>query len=508
MGKRVLQCAIVLAVVGLCVPAFAQGGAAVSEGAKIDKNAVEAAVKKACDWLKSQQKPDGSWTGANHYDTFYPYASTAFVTFALLKGTESGESGCVKKAFDYLRKKEFPGVYGVSSLILALCALFEPQAEPEPEEQKEVRPGEKLRTTLFEPRERMARRKLEDAPPWVNEWLKSAVAWLVSQQAVNIWRYPGTGVGDYAVSQARGGNQDASNTQYAMLALHEASILGVNAPLDVYGKVADYFIVEQEKDGPDVKPFPVPAADLPINKLKEMEKEILKKLKQEHMQAVKEGKPGLSLKDLGPRTTEEMGDPYKDFGAELSPMKARGWAYLPQGTPTTGATPVEQWQVQATGSMTAGGAGTLIICKSKLEGTNWYMDNDKKLRQAIRDGMAWLSHKFTVTDNPGPLGCWKYYYLYGLERAGVLSLTRKIGDHFWYEEGGKHILATQGGDGSWPGTSVDSGDPHVKSFDYGPIWPTCFCILFLKKATAPVVNLPEPTTTGEGLFGPARPKDK
>lgn len=490
-------------VLSLCSMALAQGDSAVSEGAKVDKKQVEAAVKKACDWLKSQQKPDGSWTGSGLYDGFYPYSSTAFVLYALLKGTEGPDSECVKKAFEYLKQKEFPGVYGVSALILALCALYEPPPPPKEEmEPRKLKPGEKLRTSAYDPVDRQARDKFKKkAPQWVKDWLKKAVAWLVSKQVANVWRYPDPKPGDYGTHTARGGDEDASNTQYAMLALHAASRLGVHAPAKVHEKVAEYFIAHQEKSGPEVKPpFPVPAADLSLKKLKELEKRILKKLRKEAQAAAKKGEEVPGLKDLGPRTSSEIGDPYREFGAEISPMWARGWSYMPADTQN-----VSPWQTQATGSMTASGVASLVICKAKLEGSDWHRRHGKKLRQAIRDGMGWIAHHFSVSQNPGPLNCWKYYYLYGLERSGVLCLSRRIGKHFWYEEGAKHILGNQQGDGSWPGAS-GGGGAGVQGFEYGPTWPTCFCILFLKKATAPIVRLPEDIYTGKGLFGPGRHK--
>ena len=38
----------------------------------------------------------------------------------------------------------------------------------------------------------------------------------------------------------------------------------------------------------------------------------------------------------------------------------------------------------------------------------------------------------------------------------------------------------------------------------GPMVNTCFAILFLKRATAPVIRIPEETTTGTDLFGGGR----
>ena len=102
--------------------------------------------------------------------------------------------------------------------------------------------------------------------------------------------------------------------------------------------------------------------------------------------------------------------------------------------------------------------------------------SDKVAAQAKENGLAWLGSHFAVADNPGRGKDWLLYYLYGIERAGVLYGTEKIGDHDWYLEGAKHLLDTQGGDGSWK----VSGGEH-------PTWDTCFAILFLKKATKPLV---------------------
>lgn len=457
---------------------------------EVTKENIEKAIKKACDFLKGKQKPDGSWTGAYLYDMIYPYSSTAFVLYALIKGTREPDAQCIEKGFDHLKKKQFPGVYGVSALILALCALYEPHELPPPKGSGKSR---RTRTTVFQPSENQARKNFRKASKWVKDLLKRAVEWLISKQTQNVWRYPGARPGDYGVSQSVGGDDDASNAQYAMLALHAAGRLGITVPDKVYTKVADYFLAQQEKNGPEVKPaFPVPAADLSFKRLKKLEREFYRKLhKRRTRRAGRKGKTTSKDKDIDIRTTS---DPYSEFGAEITPMKARGWAYLPLGMQT----PVP-WMTRATGSMTTSGVASLVVCKSKLEGSKWYRKKGKEMRQAIRDGMAWLCHHFTVEKNPGPLKAWHFYYLYGLERCGVLSLTHKIGEHDWYKKGAKFILGSQMDDGSWPGHVTPPSLTGVTGFMYGPIYPTCFAILFLRKATAPIVA-PEVIYTGTDLF--------
>jgi hypothetical protein len=91
----------------------------------------------------------------------------------------------------------------------------------------------------------------------------------------------------------------------------------------------------------------------------------------------------------------------------------------------------------------------------------------------VQDGIAWLGKNFLVTDNPLKPRYFHLYYLYALERVGMLADTTRIGTHDWYLEGANHLLDAQREDGSWG--SNDRLDP--------PTWGTCFAILFLKQAT-------------------------
>ena len=130
----------------------------------------------------------------------------------------------------------------------------------------------------------------------------------------------------------------------------------------------------------------------------------------------------------------------------------------------------------AYGSMTAGAAGALVIYNHMLR-ADWRKDH------SVQDGMAWLAKNFTVNANPGPCqhdgrpNVFLGYYLYGLERAGMLYDTERIGGHAWYDEGAKFLVGAQHPDGSW----LVSHDPNHAA------WDTCFAILFLKRATRPLV---------------------
>jgi hypothetical protein len=127
-------------------------------------------------------------------------------------------------------------------------------------------------------------------------------------------------------------------------------------------------------------------------------------------------------------------------------------------------------------SMTAGATGALVIY-------DYILEKDWKKDPVVNAGLSWMAAHFSVDENTGgpshggsgPKG-WLYYYLYALERLGILYDTETIGGHNWYAEGAKDLLEAQKPDGSWDAS-------HYKQ----PVWDTCFAILFLKKATRPLV---------------------
>ncbi len=147
---------------------------------------------------------------------------------------------------------------------------------------------------------------------------------------------------------------------------------------------------------------------------------------------------------------EDGGD--KNAVASGGDARPRGWSYK-------GADDGEAY-----GSMTAGAVGSVVIY-------DYMLKKDWKKSPIANAGLSWLNVKWAVNANPGKGGSWHYYYLYGLERAGILYDTNLIGKHDWYLEGAKLLLDAQDGNGSWQNQT----------------WDTCFAILFLKKATRPLV---------------------
>lgn len=121
------------------------------------------------------------------------------------------------------------------------------------------------------------------------------------------------------------------------------------------------------------------------------------------------------------------------------------------------------------GSMTAGGLGGLATCK-------YYQRKKVKEDPDIQKAVNWLGKNFTVMENPGMRGnptAWHYYYLYGLQRAGVLAESDSFGPHNWYHLGARFLIIEQADDGSWNKSAQD----------------TCFAVLFLSRATKPLTAI-------------------
>ena len=251
-------------------------------------------------------------------------------------------------------------------------------------------------------------RKIQD--PCVKRMPKQDRAWM--QRCI-----------DFLLKHQQGGHwrypengQDLSNTQYALLGLWAASRCGFEIPLAVWMDSLTWLLASQEPTGRSV--------DLVAN--------------------------------------EVRGD-YVVSWTEKA--RARGFRYIPKAAAVSGLKPV-------TGSMTTAGLAGVAICMDELWPSRAFTPVlRKRARRSIRDAVAWMQENFDVTRNPGePEGGWHTYYLYGLERAGVLTRARYLGRWDWYKHGADYLLERQRSDGSWK----REGDVFLD---------TSFALLFLERST-------------------------
>jgi hypothetical protein len=142
----------------------------------------------------------------------------------------------------------------------------------------------------------------------------------------------------------------------------------------------------------------------------------------------------------------------------------------------------------ASASMSCAGISSLIITGLKryqgterLQGDRITHCGEGGINPDLQRAIDWLAANFKVGENHGKGQLWKYYYLYGLERAGRLTGQRFFGDHDWYREGAEHLIHDRGRDpliGKWTNTEATERDATVT---------TSFVLLFLAKGRAPVL---------------------
>ncbi len=275
-----------------------------------------------------------------------------------------------------------------------------------PEEFKALREGRKVP----KPKRKLTREE--------KAFVARHVRMLLEGRQHDAWGYPKdpNGQGDW------GG--DLSNTQYAVLAFKSAARCGVRIEEEDWLRILRIVLNAQEKKGPRVR------------------------------LVVGRGK--------GPRSS-----------LETRLAEARGWRYrwpysVKVGASTSTVNPPPN--DKPSGSMTTAGISCLAIIHSELYRSRRYRNKIRRVAKALDDGFAWLQEHWSVTENPGGRRAWHYYYLYGLERAGVLADRKWIGPHDWYREGAEFLLDRQGVNGSWQ----------------GDILSTSFALLFLKRSTRPV----------------------
>ncbi|MBZ0136567.1 MAG: hypothetical protein K8I27_09360 [Planctomycetes bacterium] len=486
MRNLLYVAAAALVVVGMAIPSNAQDDAEKKKRedvfGKSFEDKVEDAVDDGCDWLKKQQGVDpidpkpvfGKFpenpplygSGTPHR---YLIARTAFPIQALCK------SGCffdepeIEKAMEWLREnytengavgmmQGFVGstTYEDATLLNAVEAYYISAWETKeggysnPKKRfKKVEDEDGKRHEVPVKRwgteEKGAKKKKKDRNFKLDrkdqKMCEIAVKALESRfrraYGGGGWRYAKDGVG------ASDPQVDVSATQYAILGLKCATRLGIRYDKKLFLEVFRMLRGQQDKEGPVVK-----------GKWKKREGD-------------DDDKKG--------RGTSSEPPPVE--------LKARGWGYARQSNHQ----PLDKTTY---GSMTAAAVNALILIRDEMvddpaQKKAWE-DMEKECNQMIGDGLAWMINNWDMTQNPGAGKYRYYYYLYTVERLGMLGGIDEIGGHDWYLEGADVLLKDQQDSGMW---DIDN------EIDPSDIYNTCYALLFLKRATDGV-DRPIPVITG------------
>jgi hypothetical protein len=170
--------------------------------AEIAPDEVRKAISQAVDYLKREQNPDGSWLKLVHI----PGGATGLCALALLNAGVGPEDESMRRGLDYLRKLRLNNTYSVALQTMVLA-----KAEPKRD-----------RALVAENVRFLERSQITTGP--------SAGAWSYSMPNP-------TDSGDH------------SNSQFALLALHEAERIGVSAKGQTWRLAKAYWEEAQNPDG-------------------------------------------------------------------------------------------------------------------------------------------------------------------------------------------------------------------------------------------------------------------
>ena len=372
---------------------------------------VDRAILRGCDWLAEQQLPCGAFRGHPRF------GASAIALLTLVRSGRPVTDPVVKKGFDWLLAQEIQGTYETGMAAMAVEALGTP-----PEEMVRARRGE-----LGEPLpRRLSPRAREFLQRCADYLMENALTGEKDNRPVTgrrkplRWGYPF----DYHTNLEPDEPEwwDNSNSQYAVLGLNSAARCGIDVPHYVWVGIADHYLSVQAPAG--------------------------------------RARRKLRLTPHGRREAK----PGRRYAPPAVPARERGWSYRVHHS---GGRPY--------GSMTAAGISSLAIARARLagrRGPGFLGALRSEIDQAILDGWAAFDRMWSVFDSPGYAG-WHLYYLYGLERAGILSDVEWVEGHDWYWEGAMQILRRLRPDGSYPTESR-------------PVIDTSWAILFLARSTTPI----------------------
>ena len=370
--------------------------------AELEKG-IDKAIKSGVEWVKKQQKPDGSF-GDSSGPTYGPGqayhnkpGNTALCLLALLKSDVDPADIVVTRGFKFIQEYmkqdgNLRSTYDRGMSLMAFEGLYEAQVNAKLK--KEGKPVTERAGDFREPRYTLTFGDASFAGVLVKELA-------AEQTKAGGWRY-GTGFG------VVGSEEDVSATQIVLLGLKSATRMKVGVNSAIFQKAMTFVLDSQEKDGPVI--------DRPSDQ---------------------EYKPG----DRGT---------YASLGRD----RARGWAYELKSD--------KKDETTVTGSMTCAGIAELLICKSVL-GKSLTRAQNERAETAIYDGFAWLYRNWTVANNPQSTRS-HLYFLYGLERVGTLGCYEKVGKHKWFQQGAQVLIRAQKSDGSWTDEEVPPKELYASCF--------------------------------------------
>jgi len=360
-----------------------------AHGAKGFRAAVNTAIDKGVAYLKTQQRPDGTYPPHREWDL----GTAAFCAFTLSSCDVPRSDPAIERTLAHLVKHSPRNGYDRAVSLMAINRAYAPAGE------------------LARAHRGQVKRFERDLPPERLQWCRTT-AKALEENAVTpgSWAY------------GRGDNKkwfDSSNTQYAVLGLRAAGHLGIAADERTWLGVLQHF--RKLRDSTALKG---------------------------RLALLRDGEAVSGGYVAGKRISSGHGYRYRaDYD-------------------------------HASGSMTTAAIACMRIARHELErmkSPKLKGKLKKEVDAAVLGAWLWMDRHWSMTRVPGhvPPEYWHYYYLYSVERAAILDRVKRVGDRDWYFAGAAFLLDTQRDSGSW---GREGRDPVS----------TCFALLFLKRATAPL----------------------
>lgn len=176
------------------------------------RDQIKQSLTRGCDYLRRQQRGDGSWISDLGAGQGHPVGTTAMALLAQLNCDVSVDEPHMQRGLNYLRSlppQQPQLVYEMSLLIMALVAAEEYDKDL--------------------PRIRIMARLLEDSQ-------------VIEGPDAGLWGYNVKGIQGF-------GSPDRSNGQFAILALREAAQAGVEVSRSTWKRTHDHWITNQAADG-------------------------------------------------------------------------------------------------------------------------------------------------------------------------------------------------------------------------------------------------------------------
>lgn len=149
-----------------------------------------------------------------------------------------------------------------------------------------------------------------------------------------------------------------------------------------------------------------------------------------------------------------------------------GWSYKAPGRSDHPVTP----------GMTAAGLATLFIAQDSLTAGGGGKPQDLlKIKQSLDRGLKWLDDNFDKVATSDRFDRdFPYPTIYGIERVGLASGLRYIGDDDWYAKISRWLIGQQMKSGAWHRSNVERGSVVQLTQD------TAFALLTLARGRQPI----------------------